>query len=832
MEKKRRGRPKKQPDFTKGADITKWIGDMVKDDAKTPEKMNTEASVKSFVDSMMATAEKKKSNRQLAREKSKGATGGLLKAMDPTIQRVTAMALANNADIVKLKRSNEENTQTIRRLSNSVSALESRISELTDQSNKTLGLLGDLLQNFNMFKKDVEKKFKKIQPEKSGGVLDTALDALDTLGSAKSSSTKTATKVTPKTGPTSVFKSIGSLGKTAAAKIPMIGGLVEGVTEYVQGGDLGRSISVAAGNVLGGIIGGAAGTILGGPVGTFVGGVGGAMAGAELAKSGYDWLFGASGPKESKAVKQAREQQENLKDAEKTAGSQAGSNKVDKVGTAGGTAGSVGGGDLDTSNLKGVGETGSASQAMNILTSKGWTQEQAAGIVGNLQMESGPDMKTNAVGDGGKAYGIAQWHPDRQQHFKQQFNKDIREAGFIEQLEFVDWELRNKELTAFKALKEAKSAREAAIVFDKFYERSSGAHRAQRVANAEAIMKTRQGGDAKMNTEASSPTMAPEGTYTVPTTEKGVAAPGTPALANPKAGEGKDASAGYKPSPGEGNLKFAPGVDQNINSGIARKVSEIQSGISGLTITSGFRDQKRNAKHGGAKDSAHTRGNAVDLTFAGGEQQTIRVIEAASKAGIGGIGVYKPGHIHIDTESRRIWGPDYTPNSIRQVPWAAGILNAHVSGTMGQYDATAASRPRISEREGNGNRSRSEGIQLGQIQAVRGMSAIGTGRGSTIPSAMGAVTTIPGMGNASGLLSTLAVGAARNMVPQNPMAMVGLVGSMLNMFNQQMKQTDVRAPNPAFTPDRYQNNSVPSALPPGNVLREVFGMEVETAYRP
>lgn len=95
-----------------------------------------------------------------------------------------------------------------------------------------------------------------------------------------------------------------------------------------------------------------------------------------------------------------------------------------------------------------------ASQAIDFFVSKGYSADEAKAITANLQGESSFDEK--AVGDGGKAYGLAQWHPDRQAQFRKLFNKDIRTATFQEQLEFVDWELRN---THQKALREMRKAR-------------------------------------------------------------------------------------------------------------------------------------------------------------------------------------------------------------------------------------------------------------------------------------------------------------------------------------------------------------------------------------
>lgn len=137
---------------------------------------------------------------------------------------------------------------------------------------------------------------------------------------------------------------------------------------------------------------------------------------------------------------------------------------------------------------KGLGESGSSSEAMSFFQSKGWSKEQAAGIVGNLQAESGKNLRTDAVGDNSQAYGIAQWHPDRQARFQQVMGIPIRQSTFKQQLEFVNWELNNSEAGAGRALRGASSAAEAAAIVDARYERSSGAVRGQRMANATALV--------------------------------------------------------------------------------------------------------------------------------------------------------------------------------------------------------------------------------------------------------------------------------------------------------------------------------------------------------
>lgn len=109
-------------------------------------------------------------------------------------------------------------------------------------------------------------------------------------------------------------------------------------------------------------------------------------------------------------------------------------------------------------------------EAIEYFMSQGWTREQAIGIAANLEKESSWDHQ--AVGDNGKAYGSAQWHPPRQAGFKQKFGKDIRQSTFKEQLAYVDYELKNGyyKKRAGDKLKAAKSAEEAAEIVSSYYE--------------------------------------------------------------------------------------------------------------------------------------------------------------------------------------------------------------------------------------------------------------------------------------------------------------------------------------------------------------------------
>src|SRR5688500_16668354 len=87
-------------------------------------------------------------------------------------------------------------------------------------------------------------------------------------------------------------------------------------------------------------------------------------------------------------------------------------------------------------------------------------------IVANLKDESAGNLY--AIGDKGKAFGLAQWHPDRQAKFKELFHKDIRNSTRDEQLSFLHWELMNTESDAGKRLTGAKTQEEAAAIFSRF----------------------------------------------------------------------------------------------------------------------------------------------------------------------------------------------------------------------------------------------------------------------------------------------------------------------------------------------------------------------------
>ena len=136
---------------------------------------------------------------------------------------------------------------------------------------------------------------------------------------------------------------------------------------------------------------------------------------------------------------------------------------------------------------------------------------------------------------------------------------------------------------------------------------------------------------------------------------------------------------GTPPSSGGGATPGGAGADTSkINQPVTELSNKVKGDFGDFKITSGFRDPIHNAAVGGAKNSAHTRGNAIDVSFASDIPTTLKFIDAASKAGAGGIGVYRPGSVHIDTEGRRAWGPDYHFGSLPQ--WAMPAIQKHLYG--------------------------------------------------------------------------------------------------------------------------------------------------------
>ena len=100
----------------------------------------------------------------------------------------------------------------------------------------------------------------------------------------------------------------------------------------------------------------------------------------------------------------------------------------------------------------------------------GYTPQQVAGLLANIQAESG--FNSGAVN--GSHYGLFQWDAGRSAQFAKIFGHDIHDSTVNEQLQFAQWELTHTEKASGTALRDAKTRYTAGEVISLDYERAPG----------------------------------------------------------------------------------------------------------------------------------------------------------------------------------------------------------------------------------------------------------------------------------------------------------------------------------------------------------------------
>lgn len=120
-------------------------------------------------------------------------------------------------------------------------------------------------------------------------------------------------------------------------------------------------------------------------------------------------------------------------------------------------------------------DAGLQARVVRFFEQQGWSRNKAAGIAANLSTES--SLNPQALGDNGNAYGLGQWHGDRQKAFKDWSGRDIRGSSLEQQLKFVQYELtQGNEKGAGDALRNAPDdARIAGGIVSSQYERPADA---------------------------------------------------------------------------------------------------------------------------------------------------------------------------------------------------------------------------------------------------------------------------------------------------------------------------------------------------------------------
>lgn len=144
------------------------------------------------------------------------------------------------------------------------------------------------------------------------------------------------------------------------------------------------------------------------------------------------------------------------------------------------------------------GNTASRQQfLLSRLKADGYTDAQAAGIIGSLMQESG--LNPSAVNPKSGARGIAQWlSKDRVGGFEKRYGHGLSQSTFEEQADYMLWELRNTEKRSGDLLRRAPNADMAAQIHAWEYERPGHleAHIADRMRYAQSVLATYGGGSA------------------------------------------------------------------------------------------------------------------------------------------------------------------------------------------------------------------------------------------------------------------------------------------------------------------------------------------------
>ncbi|MFE3758765.1 phage tail tip lysozyme [Nocardia tengchongensis] len=121
-----------------------------------------------------------------------------------------------------------------------------------------------------------------------------------------------------------------------------------------------------------------------------------------------------------------------------------------------------------------------------LITKYGFTPQQAAGILGNMQSESSFDTGAFNAGEG--AIGLCQWEGGRRtalEHFAASQGKSA--GDWQVQVDYLMYEMHGSHSFAYAQVKAAQTPTAAAAAFDQYFEQSSGSTHLQREANAEHI---------------------------------------------------------------------------------------------------------------------------------------------------------------------------------------------------------------------------------------------------------------------------------------------------------------------------------------------------------
>lgn len=124
-----------------------------------------------------------------------------------------------------------------------------------------------------------------------------------------------------------------------------------------------------------------------------------------------------------------------------------------------------------TERLTGKQVISRSNYLMNELIKEGLTEEQAAGVAGNIMRESG--FRTNLAGDYNTSFGIAQWHNERNTAYNTDYGASGRlvDASYEDQVKYLLWEAKKN--GSLNAVKQAKNYTDAVDIWERKFEVSA-----------------------------------------------------------------------------------------------------------------------------------------------------------------------------------------------------------------------------------------------------------------------------------------------------------------------------------------------------------------------
>lgn len=124
-----------------------------------------------------------------------------------------------------------------------------------------------------------------------------------------------------------------------------------------------------------------------------------------------------------------------------------------------------------TERLTGKQVISRSNYLINELMKEGLTEEQAAGVAGNIMRESG--FRTNLAGDYNTSFGIAQWHNERNTAYNTDYGASGRlvDAPYEDQVKYLIWEAKKNGSLA--AVKQASNYTDAVDIWERKFENSA-----------------------------------------------------------------------------------------------------------------------------------------------------------------------------------------------------------------------------------------------------------------------------------------------------------------------------------------------------------------------